>query len=472
MAHFSTIGTTLRTSSRCVRRTSAFSTNAGGGGAVAAATADSSSSLLLVTQKRHNIHSSPRYNPLVLSQGNNAGGRRLLSNNKRQGTPVLLRKKQQPQRLDGVYPIVVTPFYCDDDHDNIVGNKQQHESIDYDSFQKCIRFYMDSQVCSGVTICGVLGESNRLSDKERCKLIETAITTIREHSTTCNGTAMSNKDGSTAIDNDNDDQFQLIVGTTHTGTAPTIQLCQMAQELGAHGVMVAPTKDGGVGIGGPQPSNHAMRTLFERIAVTCGPELSMVVQDHPTSTSVYTDLDFLVDLVCDIESIRCIKLESLPTMDKLAKLRAVDSKFQTESVQERCTVLTGLGALYAGFDLEQQMSSGFMTGFAFPEILHAMYLQARSCRRGDDMEQVHRIYQRYLPLIVFEQQPGNTGLMIRKEILKMRGMITSSHLRHPGGSSSRLSDSLQRALRAQIARSFPPERYDITKPIPIQAFLS
>src|SRR5688500_2102287 len=80
-------------------------------------------------------------------------------------------------------------------------------------------------------------------------------------------------------------------------------------------------------------------------------------------------------------------------------------------------VLTGLGALYARFDLERG-SDGFNTGFAFPEILRAML--------GPNGK---RVYQQYLPLLVFEQQPGTA---IRKEILRRRGLIRSNRVRAPG----------------------------------------
>jgi 4-hydroxy-tetrahydrodipicolinate synthase len=70
-------------------------------------------------------------------------------------------------------------------------------------------------------------------------------------------------------------------------------------------------------------------------------------------------------------------------------------------------------------------SSGFNTGFAFPEPLMAMVQSARA----GDWRRVREIYTRFLPLIVFEQQPG---VAVRKEILRLRGAIGSAKVRHPG----------------------------------------
>jgi len=49
--------------------------------------------------------------------------------------------------------------------------------------------------------------------------------------------------------------------------------------------------------------------------------------------------------------------------------------------------------------------------------------------RARNWTKVQEIYTRFLPLIVFEQQPG---VAIRKEILRLRGAFTNSKVRHPG----------------------------------------
>ena len=114
--------------------------------------------------------------------------------------------------------------------------------------------------------------------------------------------------------------------------------------------------------------------------------------------------------------------------------------------------MTGLGALYGIFDLERG-SDGFNTGFAFPEVLIAILEQFRASNR----EAARRIFTKYLPLIVFEQQPG---VAIRKEILRLRGLLTSNRVRHPGATiDTATSDQLKRMLEA----TFPGE--DITRPV-------
>ena len=102
----------------------------------------------------------------------------------------------------------------------------------------------------------------------------------------------------------------------------------------------------------------------------------------------------------ELESVVCIKLEAVPTPARIAALRQLWSTEELKPAGD-CTILTGLGALYAGFDMEQG-TEGFMTGFAFPEILRWM----NDAAQAGDMERAQALYLKYLPLMVFEQHPG------------------------------------------------------------------
>ena len=313
----------------------------------------------------------------------------------------------------GVFPIMATPFHPD-------------ESIDINGFRKSISFMHDAGV-QGVTITGVLGESNRMTDVEREVLITTAVDVARTSGR----------------------PFHVCVGTSHAGVSATASLSQMAMELGADAVMVTPTKE-------PAPiPDDALVGLFERVATAC-PGLPIVLQDHPASTQVHMSVPLLARIVAEVPAISCIKLESLPTAAKIAALRAI---WADAPPAAECTILTGLGALYGGFDLEQG-TEGFMTGFAFPEILAAM----SSAAHMGEIERAHELYARYLPLLVFEQQPG---VAVRKELYRRRGLIDSGHVRAPA--PSQVSPVLAAALDAQLRRTFGD--IDITKPLPDSLFV-
>jgi 4-hydroxy-tetrahydrodipicolinate synthase len=117
-------------------------------------------------------------------------------------------------------------------------------------------------------------------------------------------------------------------------------------------------------------------------------------------------------------------------------------------------LLQGLGALYGLFDLERG-ADGFMTGFAFPEVLIEMVKKTNA----KQMEAARKIFSRFLPLIVFEQQPG---LAIRKEIYRMRGLIKNNRVRHPGATIDKATTEQLRNLIDSVLNGV-----NLTKPIPV-----
>lgn len=301
-----------------------------------------------------------------------------------------------PVSFEGVFPILATPFHED-------------ERVDLESMTRLVRFMRTLEV-DGVTVLGVLGEANRMLDREREMLIRAAVEAAGD--------------------------LPVIVGTSHSGTGAARGLSQMAQELGARAVMVTPHAE-------PVPSDERVLDYYKTIAAGIG--IPIVLQDHPASSGVHMGTALMSRVLDEVPLVAAIKEEALPTAPKIRALRAAMTR-------RPVPVLTGLGALYAQFDLEAG-SSGFNTGFAFPEVLVAM---VRAVRTGDH-SRMREIFTRFLPLIVFEQQPGVT---IRKEILRLRGAIAGNRARHPGAS---IQPAVAEQLRRLIDQVLPSA--DITKPL-------
>ena len=299
-------------------------------------------------------------------------------------------------RFSGVIPILATPFNDD-------------ESLDLASWQRMIEFMVRLNV-NGITILGVLGESNRLSDHEREALIKSAVATVNQ-------------------------RIAVIVGTSHTGSAAAAYLSHMAEDLGADAVMVAPAKE-------PVANDERIIETYRRVANAT--KLPIVLQDHPASTEVQMSVPLILRIVKEVSSVACIKAEAVPTPPKVRALR--------EGFSRPVSILSGLGALYAPFDLEAG-SDGFNTGFAFPEVLRALVTAAQA----KDFDRVHVLYARFASLIVMEQQPG---LAIRKEILRLRGLIACNRVRHPGAT---IAPAVAADVAALLKRSLAD--IDITKPI-------
>jgi 4-hydroxy-tetrahydrodipicolinate synthase len=298
--------------------------------------------------------------------------------------------------FEGVYPILATPF-------------DENENLDLESFGRLVRFMAGLGV-DGITVLGVLGEANRLLDGERAELIRTAVAAAGA--------------------------MPVIVGASHSGTRAATELAQMAEKLGANAVMVTPHAEA-------VPNDDRVFEYYRSIAD--GIRIPIVAQDHPASTQVHMTVALLLRIIREVPQVASIKEEAVPTAAKIHALAA--------GMKERkVPILTGLGALYGLFDL-QAGSAGFNTGFAFPEVLLAMVNAARA----GNWARVQEIYTRFLPLIVFEQQPG---VAIRKEILRLRGAIKTSKVRHPGAD---LQPATVEQLRKLLDALFPGQ--DLSRPV-------
>ena len=301
--------------------------------------------------------------------------------------------------FEGVFPILATPF-------------DEGGNIDLESLERTVRFMEDIEV-DGLTVLGVAGEVNRMVDGERERVIRTVIEVAAG-------------------------RIPIIVGTSYSGTAPTRALSQMAESLGADGVMVAPSRE-------PVPNEGRIFEFFQQVAE--GISISIVVQDHPASTQVHMSVPLMLKLIKEIPQVACIKEEDVPTAPKISALLAGMS-------ERKIPILTGPGALYGYFDLSRG-SKGFMTGFGFPEVMQAIAYAARQER----FDKVREVYHRFLPLIVYEQQPG---VAIRKEVLRLRGLIAHNKVRHPGASIDEATSLQLRGLLNDVLGDV-----DITKPVEV-----
>jgi 4-hydroxy-tetrahydrodipicolinate synthase len=271
-------------------------------------------------------------------------------------------------KITGIFNILATPF-------------DQEKQVDWASLRRLVEFQL--QLGSyGLTILGVLGEAAKLTVEERQQVMDTVIEVV-------NG------------------RVPVVVGTSHEQLATCIELSKTAFAAGAAGVMIAP----------PRMTNYTdddIINIYARVAeATDG---AIVVQDFPPVNGVIMTPDMLAKLAEQIAQARYLKLEDPPLMEKISAIRQRTAQFE---------IFGGLGGMFLLEEL-QRGASGTMTGFAFTEILVAVY---QAFRAGNHSE-AERIFDHYLPLIRYENQPV-INLTIRKELLRRRGAITNAGLRPP-----------------------------------------
>src|SRR5829696_5775926 len=271
--------------------------------------------------------------------------------------------------LRGVCIIALTPFTED-------GN------LDEGGIGSLSELYVASGV-HGITILGIMGEAHKLSDAERLAVTERYVSVIGG-------------------------QVPVVVGCSAVATKVVVERARAAEEAGAAAIMVAP------------PNNQRNLDLvfehYRRVAEAVS--LPVVVQDEPVNTGVVMPAAFIARVVNEIEGCRYVKLEEAPTTIKITSL--------LEKTEDRVGIFGGLGGMYFYEELSRG-AVGIMTGFAYQEILVRTYELFSKGKKREAREH----FFRYLPLIRFEAQLGVGGVSIRKEVFKLRGAISSSHVRFP-----------------------------------------
>lgn len=276
----------------------------------------------------------------------------------------------------GVYIIAVTPFSDDG-------------SLDLNSTDRMVDACLESGV-SGITILGIMGEATKLTSEESRTFAKRVINRVAGRA-------------------------PVIVGASAPGFAPMRELTASVMDMGAAGVMVAPPAS--------LRSDDQICSYFEMVGETLGPAVPFVLQDHPVSTGVQMATTVILRIIKAVPSCVMLKHEDCPGLAKLSAIRASSARGDTR----RISILTGNGG---GLFLPEELTrgaDGAMTGFAYPE----MMVQVCNAHASGDVARAHDIYDAYLPLARYEQQPG-IGLAVRKFILAKRGMIASAAIRKPG----------------------------------------
>jgi len=275
----------------------------------------------------------------------------------------------------GVFIISPTPF-------------DEAGAIDWQSTDTLVDFYLEKGV-AGITILGVLGEAPKLSGAER----QAFMTQVLRRTA---------------------GRAQIVVGASDPGTDNLVHFAKQAMDLGAAGLMIAPAP----GLKTDDQVYGYLANVLERL----GPDIPVCYQDYPQTTSVFSSVTVLNRLIDGFSNFVMLKHEDCPGLPKITNLR--DSA--KDGTRRRVSILVGNGGLYLPQELHRG-ADGAMTGFAFPEML------VEVCAKffAGAVEEAEDLFDMYLPVLRHEQQPG-FGLAIRKEILRRRGAIKSSAVRHPG----------------------------------------
>src|SRR4051794_5251838 len=170
----------------------------------------------------------------------------------------------------GMYAISATPF-------------TDTGEIDWASMESLIEFYVQCGV-NGLTILGMMGEAQKLSEDESAELTRRYIRRV-------------------------EGRVPVIVGVSNAGTANLVKLSKTAMDAGACGVMIAPL----MGL----KTESQIISYFSDVIAALGDNVPVVYQDYPQSTQAHISAAGFLKIVDAHESVVMFKHEDCPGLRKL-----------------------------------------------------------------------------------------------------------------------------------------------------------
>jgi 4-hydroxy-tetrahydrodipicolinate synthase len=276
---------------------------------------------------------------------------------------------------NGVYIIAATPF-------------TDEGAVDTASLDRLMDFYIGCGI-TGITVLGIMGEAPKLTHAESVALTRQVVRRV-------NG-------------------LPVVVGASSPGFASMGALVKDVMDAGAGGVMIAPPAT--------LKTDDQIVAYYANAVEAIGEDVPFVIQDYPYASGVFMAPSVIARIVAAHPSCKMVKHEEWPGLEKLTALK----NLMADGSMRKVAILCGNGGIFLPHELERG-ADGANTGYAYPEMLVQLVRLIKSGERAA----AHDLFDRHLPLLRYEQQPGMLGLAVRKYILKRRGAIASDAQRKPG----------------------------------------
>jgi 4-hydroxy-tetrahydrodipicolinate synthase len=202
----------------------------------------------------------------------------------------------------------------------------------------------------------------------------------------------------------------VIVTTTHFSSEVCAERSRSAQDAGAAMVMVMPPYHGATFRVGERGIREFFQTVSDRISIP------IMIQDAPVAGTPMSAA-FLAGMARDIEQVSYFKIEVPQAANKLRELIELggDAVVGPWDGEEAITLMADLDA----------GATGAMTGGGYPDGIREII----DAYVAGDTELAAQQYQRWLPLINYENRQG--GLASAKALMLAGGVIRCDAVRHP-----------------------------------------
>ena len=270
-------------------------------------------------------------------------------------------------RLEGVFPILVTPF-------------DEKGGIDEDSLVRLVEFNLAADVHGlGVAIGS---EMFKLSEAERALVTRRVIATVNK-------------------------RVPVVINTGASGTDLAVAYSRGAEEAGADALMIMPPAF--------LPAGPAEVIVYFR-AISEAVRIPIFLQDTPAAP-ISPGLARRIAEAC--EQVRYIKVETLPVVQKVAEMSAAAS--------DALTIFGGAGGSYFIEELRRG-SRGTMPFCSQPEAFVGVW---RLYQKGDQNGARALFDSTIMAVNRLAVQGGDLFYHVHKQLLVRRGIIRSARVRSP-----------------------------------------
>lgn len=295
--------------------------------------------------------------------------------------------------LQGVFPIVVTPFSGDG-------------AVDYDSLDRLVEHLLE-QGAHGLGLFGNASEGYTLLGEERVAMLKRIVARV-------NG------------------RVPLVVSSGHTGTVGAVTLSKQARDFGAAALMVLPPYF-------LKPDGEGLMRYFE--AISCEAAIPIMVQDAPLMSQVPMPVALLARMAREIDQVKSVKVEAPPTAPKVGALHT--------QAGDKLALFGGLNGQF----LIEELQRGAVGTMPSSDITW-VYVRVMELVQQGNLDEAWRVFSVALPLIRYELQPG-LGVSAAKLNLVAEGVIASATVREPTQTVDSVGLDELKVLRERVASERP-----------------
>jgi dihydrodipicolinate synthase/N-acetylneuraminate lyase len=274
------------------------------------------------------------------------------------------------KKLDGLFPILLTPFTTSMD-------------VDFDTLEKLVEYYRKNQV-DGLTCLGEVSEVDLLREQEKQTILRNVLASVHG-------------------------EIPIISGVGRGSIKPTSTALIDAFNLGVSAVLVPPPKNPGM------TGEEVYHYYTELDEISSGP---IILLDNPSLGYPLIPVDIISMLVRNSRHVKGIKVEEQPSILKIVALR--------EKLGRKVSIYGASHGRNLFWEMERGID-GVITSSPIPFHMRMIWKLFNEGKR----DKAYGAFLASLPMSYFLQEKP---VAVKKEILRHLGIFPNNLVRKHGDS--------------------------------------